>query len=71
MRVGTVKWFDSKKGFGFVTSDDTDFFVHFSQIESNREFKSLYDGDQVEFEPGESDKGPIAKSVKVIDSIMV
>jgi len=51
MYTGTVKWFDAKKGYGFITRDDGegDVFVHFSAIEGNG-FKSLDQGDKVEFE---------------------
>ncbi|NPA51369.1 MAG: cold-shock protein [Aquificae bacterium] len=68
MRVtGTVKWFDSKKGFGFITKDDdqTDVFVHFSAIEG-KGFKNLEEGERVEFEIVQEEKGPRAQNVKKI-----
>jgi CspA family cold shock protein len=65
MRVtGTVKWFDSKKGFGFITRDDNgqDIFVHFSAIQG-RGFKNLEEGEKVEFEIVQEEKGPRAANV--------
>jgi CspA family cold shock protein len=65
MRItGTVKWFNSKKGFGFVTRDDNqnDVFVHYSAINSNG-FKNLEEGEKVEFEVIQEDKGPRAQNV--------
>ena len=69
MNTGKVKWFDGKKGYGFVSdtsSDDKDYFVHFSEIQSDG-FKTLEEGQRVEFEIGEGTKGEVAKNVKVID----
>ena len=65
MAKGTVKWFNEKKGYGFITPDDgsEDCFVHFSAIEGSG-FKALAEGDTVEFEIGKDDKGR-AKAVKV------
>lgn len=65
MRItGTVKWFNSKKGFGFITRDDGqgDVFVHFSAIQS-RGFKTLEEGQKVEFEISKDEKGPKATNV--------
>ena len=65
MRItGTVKWFNSKKGFGFITRDDGqgDVFVHFSAIQS-RGFKTLEEGQKVEFEIAKDEKGPKAANV--------
>jgi CspA family cold shock protein len=69
MSVGKVKWFDGKKGYGFVanTSTGKDYFVHFSEIQIDG-FKTLDEGQEVEFEIGESTKGEVAKNVKKIDS---
>jgi CspA family cold shock protein len=62
---GKVKWFDAKKGFGFITPDDggEDLFVHFSNIESDG-FKSLLEGQEVEYTVGQGRKGPQATEVK-------
>lgn len=64
MATGKVKWFNTTKGFGFITSDDgTDVFVHHSDIEGDG-FKTLDEGDSVEFEITEGPKGPKAASVR-------
>jgi len=61
---GKVKWFNEKKGFGFIESEDgNDVFVHFSAIETSG-FRSLEEGEDVEFEVQEGPKGLAAKSVK-------
>ena len=68
MNEGKVKWFDGKKGYGFVaeTSTDTDYFVHFSEIQSDG-YKTLEEGQKVTFEIGEGKQGPVAKNVKATD----
>jgi CspA family cold shock protein len=67
MPTGTVKWFDSKKGFGFIlNAEGKDVFVHFSSIEGDG-FRSLKDGEQVEYEQTSGDKGLLAKNVKRVD----
>jgi len=63
MRKGIVKWFNDGKGFGFIASEGSDFFVHFKEIQSAG-FKSLKEGDKVTFEPGNSPKGPVATNVR-------
>ncbi len=64
MATGTVKWFNDTKGYGFITSDDgTDAFVHYGDIEGDG-FKTLAEGDNVEFEMGEGPKGPKALNVR-------
>lgn len=66
MNKGTVKWFNSQKGFGFITneSDGSDVFVHFSGIASNG-FKSLEDGQEVTFDITEGNRGLQAVNVCV------
>lgn len=64
MKDGLVKWFDDKKGFGFIHSDSKDYFVHFKEIKSQG-FKTLKEGDKVQFNPATSDKGLVAKEVIV------
>ena len=66
MAKGTVKWFDESKGFGFITptNGSKDVFVHFSAISSSG-FRSLQEGQQVEFETEQGAKGPQAKNVKL------
>lgn len=65
MPTGTVKWFNNAKGYGFVTPDngDQDVFVHFSAIEMDG-YKTLKEGQKVEFEVSEGPKGLHAKSVQ-------
>lgn len=63
MPSGKVKWFNERKGFGFITQEDgSDLFVHYSDIEGSG-FKVLTEGDEVEFEVVKSDRGPKAVHV--------
>lgn len=64
MQVGTVKWFDNKKGYGFISASEggKDLFVHMNEIKMEG-YKTLKDGQSVQYEVGESDKGPCAVNV--------
>lgn len=60
---GTVKWFDAKKGFGFITSEEgNDIFVHYTAIDS-KGFKTLEENQEVQFEIVDGEKGPQASKV--------
>tara|TARA_B110000014_G_C20123432_1_gene596600 strand:+ start:3158 stop:3370 length:213 start_codon:yes stop_codon:yes gene_type:complete len=61
---GTVKWFNDQKGYGFISPEegDKDLFVHMSSIQMEG-FKTLKDGQEVEYEVGEGEKGPVATNV--------
>jgi CspA family cold shock protein len=65
MAVGTVKWFNSEKGYGFITPEDgsKDLFVHFSAIQGEG-YKSLNEGQKVEYEATQGQKGPQASNVR-------
>ncbi|HVN25615.1 MAG TPA: cold-shock protein [Syntrophorhabdales bacterium] len=64
MAEGTVKWFNDSKGFGFITQDGSgDIFVHHSAIQGSG-FKSLSEGDRVEFDIVKGQKGPAAGNVR-------
>ena len=67
MATGIVKWFNNAKGYGFITpdGDSKDVFVHFSQIAGDG-YKSLNEGQRVEFEVREGDKGPEATDVVAV-----
>ena len=61
---GTVKWFNAQKGYGFLsTPEGKDVFVHFSAIQNEEGYKTLNEGQAVEFEIKEGDKGPQAINV--------
>lgn len=67
MTQGTVKWFNGDKGYGFITPDEggKDLFVHFRNIEGTG-FKQLEEGQRVEFETTQGQKGPQAEQVRVL-----
>ncbi len=66
VKTGTVKWFNNQKGYGFISpaegGDGKDLFVHMSSIQMEG-FKTLKDGQDVEYEVGEGEKGPVATNV--------
>jgi len=66
---GIVKWFNGRKGYGFITSDEgSDVFVHFSAISGDDDdYKSLHENDKVEFELVEGQKGPQANNVVITE----
>ncbi|GAY73568.1 MULTISPECIES: cold-shock protein [Lentilactobacillus] len=66
MKQGTVKWFNADKGYGFITTDDGDVFVHFSAIQKDG-FKSLDEGQKVTLDVEDSDRGPQAANVNVVE----
>jgi CspA family cold shock protein len=66
MAKGSVKWFNDQKGYGFVTQEDgTDIFVHFSAIQGEG-FKTLHEGQEVEFDVTDGPKGAQASNVRPI-----
>jgi len=69
MAKGTVKWFNNRKGYGFINSEEgEDVFVHFSAISADEgAFKALYENDKVEFEVVDGEKGPQASKVIVVE----
>ena len=63
MALGTVKWFNAEKGYGFITGEDgNEVFVHFSEIQGDG-FKTLDEGQKVEYEVTEGNRGPQASNV--------
>jgi CspA family cold shock protein len=66
MATGTVKWFNNEKGYGFIaTEEGNDVFVHFSAIEGTG-YRTLEEGQKVEFEIGPGRKGDEARDVKIV-----
>ncbi len=64
--TGKVKWFNSEKGYGFITTDEgNDIFAHYSQIQKEG-FKSLEEGERVQFDVVDGDKGPQASNIESI-----
>ena len=74
MATGQVKWFNARKGYGFITPEgneegENDVFVHYSAIEVEGDnFKTLHENDKVEYEEVDGDKGKEARSVKVTEA---
>ncbi len=68
MASGTVRWFNGDKGFGFITSDETgeDLFVHYSEIAGDANYRTLDEGQRVEFTQGTGDRGPQATAVRAL-----
>jgi len=68
MAIGTVKWFNDTKGYGFISPDESgdDLFAHFSEIQSDG-FKTLQDGQKVSFEVTQGKKGLQASNIKLVD----
>jgi CspA family cold shock protein len=66
--TGTVKWFNDQKGFGFITREDgeKDCFVHYTAIQGSG-FKSLKEGERVEFDVVQGEKGPAAENVRLLE----
>ncbi|MDU2598787.1 cold shock domain-containing protein [Anaerococcus sp.] len=68
MAEGIVKFFDNKKGYGFISADDDiDYFVHFSSIISDEKYKKLYQGDKVSFDKIDQPRGPSAINVEKLE----
>ena len=64
MATGTVKWFDAKKGFGFIQQDEgDDVFVHYSNL-PGEDFKTLNEGDRLTYDVEQGEKGPYASNVQ-------
>ncbi len=72
-QIGIVKWFNSRKGYGFITPENSegenDIFVHYTAIlvESEDQYRALYEGDKVSFNIVDGKKGPEARDVEIIE----
>ncbi len=68
MKTGLVKWFNKDKGYGFIKPSDgsSDVFVHYSDIVGEQQFKTLLDGQNVQYEEAEGNRGIKAKNVTVV-----
>ena len=71
--TGTCKFFDSAKGFGFISPTDggDDCFVHYKSLKSDGEYAALADGEEVEFEVEANERGPVAINVTGVDGVAV
>lgn len=68
--IGTVKWFNAEKGYGFITQENgEDIFVHISGF-ANKGLKSLNEGEEVQYDIGEGRRGPIATNVRTLSDRM-
>jgi len=65
MQQGVCKWFNESKGYGFINSQGKDYFIHFKEIQGDG-YKTLREGDKVNFTPATGDKGMCAKEVSLI-----
>ena len=66
MALGTVKWFNESKGFGFIHSEGKDYFLHYNELQGSG-FKTVKEGQKVSFQAEPGNKGPVAKRVVVED----
>ena len=68
--TGTVKWFNDSKGFGFISLEDgsKDVFVHYSAIQGSDEYRSLAEGERVQFDVVDGEKGPAAENVTKVEA---
>jgi len=65
--TGVVKWFDAKKGYGFIQAEDgQEVFIHYSEIQG-QDFKTLDEAQKVEFEIGQGKKGPVAQNLNIAE----
>jgi CspA family cold shock protein len=65
MKDGIVKWFDDKKGFGFINCEGKEYFAHFKSIQADGH-KTLKEGQKVTFTVGKGLKGPLAENIKIV-----
>ena len=64
---GEVKWWSLQRGYGYITCGTTDYWVHYSQINSPKKFKRLKEGQKVSFCPSENEKGIFATDVSIVE----
>ena len=63
---GVIKWFNEARGYGFAEGEDGDYFLHYTEIMSGDNFKTLKEGDEIEFTPSLSEKGGAAKKIYLV-----